>query len=66
MGEPKHVVIEKQHLSGEKLKDAVGFVPEISFEEGLENTILFYRDYFNGKSDRNIENDLPQVANLTV
>ena len=46
MGEAKHVVIEKQNLSGEKIKDAVGFVPEIPFDEGLEKTALFYRDYF--------------------
>ncbi len=46
MGDAKHVVIEKQHLSGDKIKDAIGFVPEISFDEGLEKTILFYRDYF--------------------
>ena len=46
MGKAKHVVIEKQHLSGDKIKDAIGFEPEISFEEGLEKTILFYRSYF--------------------
>jgi nucleoside-diphosphate-sugar epimerase len=46
MGDAKHIVIEKQHLSGEKIKDAIGFVPEISFDEGLEKTILFYRKYF--------------------
>ncbi len=46
MGDAKHVVIEKQNLSGEKIQDAVGFVPEISFDEGLERTALFYRDYF--------------------
>ena len=50
MGDAKHVVIEKQHLSGEKIKDAIGFVPEISFEEGLEKTILFYRDYFKNSN----------------
>ena len=50
MGKAKHVVIEKQHLSGEKIKDAIGFVPEISFEEGLEKTILFYRDYFQNRN----------------
>lgn len=49
MGAPIHVVIEKQHLSGEKIKDAIGFVPEISFEEGLKRTILFYRDYFQNR-----------------
>jgi nucleoside-diphosphate-sugar epimerase len=47
MGDAKHVVIEKQHVSGEKIKDAIGFVPEITFDEGLERTILFYRNYFH-------------------
>jgi len=51
MGKAKHVVIEKQHLSGEKIKDAIGFVPEISFEEGLEKTIMFYRNYFGNKKN---------------
>ncbi|MDL1969234.1 MAG: GDP-mannose 4,6-dehydratase, partial [Deltaproteobacteria bacterium] len=46
MGDAKHIVIEKQHLSGEKIKDAIGFVPEITFDEGLERTILFYKKYF--------------------
>lgn len=46
MGDAKHIVIEKQHLSGEKIKDAIGFVPQITFDEGLERTILFYRKYF--------------------
>lgn len=46
MGKAKHVVIGKQNLCGDKIRDAIGFVPEISFEEGLEKTILFYRNYF--------------------
>lgn len=50
MGDPYHIVIEKQHLCGEKIKDSIGFVPEISFEDGLERTILFYRDYFQRKT----------------
>jgi len=50
MGDPYHIVIEKQHLCGEKIKDSIGFIPEISFEEGLEKTILFYRDYFRTKN----------------
>jgi nucleoside-diphosphate-sugar epimerase len=50
MGDPYHIVIEKQHLCGEKIKDSIGFIPEISFEEGLEKTILFYRDYFQAKN----------------
>lgn len=46
MGEPRHVVIEKQHLCGEKIKNSINFVPEISFDEGLERTIQYYRNYF--------------------
>ena len=52
MGDAKHIVIEKQHLSGEKIKDAIGFVPEITFDEGLEKTILFYRDYFGNRNKK--------------
>lgn len=51
MGDARHVVIEKQNLSGDKIKDAVGFVPEISFEDGLEKTIDFYRDHFNNQKN---------------
>jgi dTDP-D-glucose 4,6-dehydratase len=54
MGKAKHVVIEKQHLSGEKIKDAIGFEPEIDFEEGLEKTILSYREYFQGHTQKQI------------
>ena len=53
MGDAKHVVIEKQHLSGEKIKKDIGFEPEIRFEEGLEKTILFYKQYFENTRGRN-------------
>jgi nucleoside-diphosphate-sugar epimerase len=60
MGDPKHVVIEKQHLSGDKIRDAIGFEPEISFDEGLEKTILFYREYFNSIQNR----EAPQTSTM--
>lgn len=55
MGAAKHVVIEKQHLCGEKIKDAIGFEPEISFDEGLERTILFYREYFRKMKEKEVK-----------
>lgn len=42
------VVINKQHLSGRKFREAVGFVPEVDFSEGLRRTVRFYRDHFLG------------------
>ncbi|MFA5137956.1 MAG: NAD(P)-dependent oxidoreductase [Elusimicrobiota bacterium] len=40
------VVISKQHVSGRKFREAVGFVPEVDFAEGLRRTVRFYRSHF--------------------
>lgn len=40
------VPIKKQHVSGEKIKKATGFVPSVDFDEALRRTIAFYRRYF--------------------
>jgi nucleoside-diphosphate-sugar epimerase len=40
--------IKKQHLNGAKLTKATGFVPVVEFEEGLEKTVSFYREFFRG------------------
>ncbi len=55
--DPKPIVISKQHLDGSRIHAEVGFKPEISFRDGLINTIKFYERLFlqDSKSDHNKE-----------
>jgi CDP-glucose 4,6-dehydratase len=38
--------VRDQHLSSKKARDLLGWKPDFTFEEGLELTIDWYRDYF--------------------
>jgi len=44
--ESQVIVIKNQHLDGNKLTTATGFVPLVDFKEGLRRTIESYRAYF--------------------
>lgn len=43
------ITIKKQHLNGEKIKQATGFEPTVEFKAALEETVSFYRGYFSNK-----------------
>lgn len=40
--DPKLIVISKQNLDGSRIREEAGFEPEVSFRQGLKNTISFY------------------------
>ncbi|MEN9309332.1 MAG: hypothetical protein RL173_3264 [Fibrobacterota bacterium] len=46
--ETKVVTIKNQHLDGNKITLATGFIPEIEFKEGLRRTIKAYRTFYQG------------------
>ena len=42
------LTISRQHLDGSKLRDAVGFEPQVRFADGVQRTIEFYRSHYLG------------------
>lgn len=46
VSESKVIAIKNQHLDGNKLTSATGFVPLVEFKEGLRRTIESYDSYF--------------------
>lgn len=44
--------IERQHLKSRKIQEALGFEPLVGFEEGLDRTVRFYRDYYAARGRR--------------
>jgi nucleoside-diphosphate-sugar epimerase len=46
----KVVTIKKQHLNGEKIRKALDFEPEMSFEAALVATVKSYRALYRGKA----------------
>jgi nucleoside-diphosphate-sugar epimerase len=46
-GHPHVQAVKRQHLDSRKIRDVVGFEPRVSFAQGLEDTIRFYRAYFS-------------------
>lgn len=46
------VAIGRQHLRSRKLREAVGFRPAVTFDDALERTVRFYRDWFLGGGRR--------------
>ena len=43
---PGVVTIKKQHLSADKIKNAIRFEPSVEFKEALFKTVRFYRSWF--------------------
>jgi CDP-glucose 4,6-dehydratase len=55
---PNFIEIPDQYLDAGKLR-ALGFAPQVSFEEGLEKTVAWYREHFSkliGLAQRYISN----------
>jgi len=44
---PAVIAIKRQHLDGGKIEQATGFRPAVTFAEGLDRTVEYYRDYFS-------------------
>ena len=41
--------IDRQYLASAKAKKVIGWQPKYSLEEGLKETVLWYRNYFEDK-----------------
>lgn len=57
-GNHKVISIKKQHLEGKKIKEDVGFEPNVAFVDGLRETIKFYRDYFLNKRGKSVHSQM--------
>ena len=42
------LTISRQHLDGSKIREAVGFEPQVRFADGIQRTIEFYRAHYLG------------------
>ena len=51
--EDRNAQVDLHHGSGKKLEDVLGFTPSCSFEDGLRETIAWYRE--------NVEHWKPQI-----
>jgi nucleoside-diphosphate-sugar epimerase len=60
------ITISNQHMTGERLQRDTGFAPEVSLQEGLARTAMFYREHFRagdgspagGDSIKSVQNNV--------